>query len=155
VFARRSQSIAASSTRHNWRIARFAETIFSFEYARARFGTMNAGRSVVKVGEPKPMKKTALLAFASIVVATPSVAKSHHHYLDHHHLVRRDASHHRGYAERPANSEPASAHARITCEMVRAYVAQVGAVQARAMALSAGMTASDERRAIHCLENGA
>jgi hypothetical protein len=109
------------------------------------------------------MKKTALLALlstlvstlASIVVATSSMAKTHHHYLDRHHLVRRDAPHHRGYAERPAGAEPTSSHARITCEMVRAYVAQVGAVQARAMALSAGMTASDERRAIHCLENGA
>jgi len=36
--------------------------------------------------------------------------------------------------------------------MVRAYVGQVGVVQARAMALAAGMTPAQERRAAHCLE---
>jgi hypothetical protein len=91
------------------------------------------------------MKKTALLALALIAVASPSMAKSHHH----HRLYAR-TSHHRDYAERPAG-----AHARITCDMVRAYVKQVGLVQARAMAQSAGMTAAEERRAIRCLENGA
>jgi hypothetical protein len=52
---------------------------------------------------------------------------------------------------------PASAdakHERITCETVRAFVAQVGVVQARMIALAHGMTASQERRARHCLEEG-
>jgi hypothetical protein len=52
---------------------------------------------------------------------------------------------------------PASAHAKgwgITCETVRAFVAQVGLVHARAMALSYGMTASQERRARRCLAEG-
>jgi hypothetical protein len=52
---------------------------------------------------------------------------------------------------------PASAEAkreRITCETVRAFVAQVGVVQARMIALAHGMTASQERRARHCLEEG-
>jgi hypothetical protein len=40
----------------------------------------------------------------------------------------------------------------ISCEMVRAYVGQVGVMQARAMALAAGMTPAQERRAAHCLE---
>jgi hypothetical protein len=93
------------------------------------------------------MKMSVLLAVALVVAASPSMAKSYHH---HHHLVGGKAPRHRVYAEKPANS-----HAQVTCEMVRAYVAQVGQVQARAMALSAGMTASEERRAIHCLENGA
>jgi hypothetical protein len=39
----------------------------------------------------------------------------------------------------------------ITCEMVRAYVAQVGLVQARADAAAHGMTASEEQRARACL----
>jgi hypothetical protein len=46
----------------------------------------------------------------------------------------------------------AGSHARITCEMVRAYVAQIGLVQAKAMAQAAGMTASEEREAVQCLE---
>jgi hypothetical protein len=33
----------------------------------------------------------------------------------------------------------------ISCETVRAYVAQVGVAQAKAMALSAGMTPAQER----------
>ena len=40
----------------------------------------------------------------------------------------------------------------ISCEMVRAYVGQLGVMQARAMALAAGMTPAQERRAIHCLQ---
>ena len=52
---------------------------------------------------------------------------------------------------------PASAQAKgwgISCETVRAFVAQVGLVQARAVALSYGMTASQERQARHCLREG-
>jgi hypothetical protein len=40
----------------------------------------------------------------------------------------------------------------LTCEMVRAYVAQIGLAQAKAMAQAAGMTASEEREAVQCLE---
>jgi len=43
-------------------------------------------------------------------------------------------------------------HSRITCEMVRAYVAQVGLVQAKTMAQAAGMTESERREAAQCLE---
>jgi hypothetical protein len=116
------------------------------------------------------MKKTALLALIAVAVSSPSMAKSHHHYLVHritsHHHVYAEKSHHRGYAEeshhhiyaekshhRAYAEKPASSHANITCDMVRAYVAQVGLVQARAMALSQGMTASEELRAKRCLEN--
>jgi len=52
---------------------------------------------------------------------------------------------------------PASAQAKgwgITCETVRAFVAQVGITQARALAAAHGMTASQERRARHCLSDG-
>ena len=52
---------------------------------------------------------------------------------------------------------PASAQAkswRISCETVRAFVAQVGLVQARALARAQGMTAWQERLARHCLAEG-
>jgi hypothetical protein len=52
---------------------------------------------------------------------------------------------------------PASAQAKgwgISCETVRAFVAQVGITQARALAVAHGMTASQERRAKHCLAEG-
>jgi hypothetical protein len=88
------------------------------------------------------MKKTALLALVMVVASSPSMARTHHHRI---HRQRLD---HSVYGEKSASS-----HAHITCDMVRAYVAQVGLVQARAMALSAGMTASEERRAKRCLEN--
>jgi hypothetical protein len=42
-------------------------------------------------------------------------------------------------------------NSRITCDIFRAYVAQVGLQQAKAAALSAGMTASEEREAKRCL----
>ena len=50
----------------------------------------------------------------------------------------------------PASARDKDLH-HITCEMVRAYVAQVGVVQARAIALAYGMTASQEQRARRCL----
>jgi hypothetical protein len=52
---------------------------------------------------------------------------------------------------------PASAQAkswRISCATVRAYVAEVGLVQARAVALAHGMTAWQERLARRCLSEG-
>lgn len=115
------------------------------------------------------MKKTALLALVAVAVSSPSLAKSH----DHHHRYRETSLHHHDRADRATfrhhrgdreasryhqeiyTEKPAASHAHITCEMVRAYVAQVGLVQARAMAVSAGMTASQERRAKRCLESGA
>jgi hypothetical protein len=36
--------------------------------------------------------------------------------------------------------------------MVRAYVAQVGLAQAKAMAETGGVTEADKRRAVQCLE---
>jgi hypothetical protein len=52
-----------------------------------------------------------------------------------------------------ATASPVSANSRITCETVRAYVNQVGFVQARAIARAAGMTAAQERRASRCFAN--
>ncbi len=75
------------------------------------------------------MKNTALLTFAFVVASYPAVAKHHFH--------------------RP---HATSSHSRISCEMVRAYVAQVGLAQAKAMAEAAGMTESEARAAAQCLE---
>lgn len=41
----------------------------------------------------------------------------------------------------------------MSCETVRAYVAQVGLAQAKALAQAAGMTESEEREAAQCLAN--
>jgi hypothetical protein len=77
------------------------------------------------------MKNTALLTFVFVAASYPTIAKQQHH-------------HHRPGA--------AISHERITCEMVRAYVAQIGLAQAKAMAQATGMTASEEREAVQCLE---
>jgi hypothetical protein len=76
------------------------------------------------------MKKTALLTVIFVAASYPAIAK--------HHFPNRDRA--------------TAAHSRITCDMVRTYVAQVGLEQARAMAQAAGMTRSEEREAVQCLE---
>jgi hypothetical protein len=77
------------------------------------------------------MKKTGLLLSILLASSCPVMAK--HHRLHH--------------SERAAAS-----HSRISCETVRAYVAQVGLAQAKAMAQAAGMTESEEKQAAQCLE---
>lgn len=54
-------------------------------------------------------------------------------------------------ALQPARAETLPRRAHMTCEMVRSFVAQVGLAQAKAAALSAGMTTAEEERAKHCL----
>jgi hypothetical protein len=76
------------------------------------------------------MKKTALLALVFIAVSYPAMAR--HHHADRH-------------------GTP-SEQSHFTCDMVRAYVAQVGLAQAKAMAETAGVTEADKRRAAQCLE---
>jgi hypothetical protein len=76
------------------------------------------------------MKKTALLALFLITVSYPAMATHRH-------------------AERDRTP---SEQSHITCDMVRAYVAQVGLAQAKAMAETAGATEADKRRAVQCLE---
>jgi hypothetical protein len=56
---------------------------------------------------------------------------------------------HRAYNNSGQASGGETAH--INCETVRAYVSQVGVVQARALARASGMTASQEWRARQCL----
>jgi len=75
--------------------------------------------------------KTALLMLIFVVTASPVLARPHH------------AHQNSGQAAR-------SGFSHVNCETVRAYVGQVGLVQAEALARAAGMTASQERRARQC-----
>lgn len=87
------------------------------------------------------MRNAALLMLALFIASSPALAKRYH---GHRHVVR--TLHH--HADRSVERDT---HAGITCDMVRAYVAQVGLAQAVAMAQSAGMTSSEKERARRCL----
>jgi hypothetical protein len=76
--------------------------------------------------------KTALLIFIFVAAAGSALAKPHHAYQNSGRAALGGSSH-------------------ISCETVRAYVNQVGLVQAKALARAAGMTASQEQRARWCL----
>jgi hypothetical protein len=76
------------------------------------------------------MKKTALPATMLVALSCPSFART----------LRR---HH--------SRETTTSHSHITCEMVRAYVAQIGLVQAKAMAQTSGLTEMEKRQAMQCL----
>ena len=104
------------------------------------------------------MKSAALLTCGLLIACCPAMAKSHH---GHRHVTRTAhhavPAHHRNLAHahhvtvaRRATAEGES-HSGITCEMVRAYVAQVGLAQAAAMAQSAGITSAEKERARRCL----
>ena len=86
------------------------------------------------------MKSAALLMSVLLISSYPAMAKPYH---GHRHAAR--TMHH---ADRSAERD---AHSGITCEMVRAYVAQVGLAQATAVAQSAGITSSEKARAKRCL----
>jgi hypothetical protein len=86
------------------------------------------------------MKSAALLMLVLLTASNPAMAKPYH---GHRHVAR--TIHH---ANRSSERE---SHSGITCEMVRAYVAQVGLAQAVAMAQSAGITSSEKERARRCL----
>jgi hypothetical protein len=80
------------------------------------------------------------------------MAKSHHG----HHQVAHATHQAKTVAKTVAKTAPKTAaerdsHSGITCEMVRAYVAQVGLAQAQAMAESNGITSSEKERARRCL----
>jgi len=76
--------------------------------------------------------KTALLMTIFVAIASPVSANPFRTYQDSDQSRWSGASH-------------------INCETVRAYVGQVGLVQARALARAAGMTAWQEWRARRCL----
>jgi hypothetical protein len=120
-------------------------------------------------GGPTNMKDTALLTLVFVVISSPLLAKPHHlysagrhdgyrhAYAEAHRYGSHDGRHHsygHGAGEIGAHETGGrETHSHITCEMVRSYVAQVGLMQAKAMAQAAGMTASEERRARQCLAN--
>jgi hypothetical protein len=79
----------------------------------------------------KAWKKSCLLLLILVASSYPAVAKHHPHH---------------------PRERAATSHSRLSCETVRAYVAQVGLAQAKAMAQAAGMTESEERQAAQCLE---
>jgi hypothetical protein len=111
------------------------------------------------------MKKTALLSAIFVIAACPLMAKPYPAYQHSHQAYRHSRQAHQAFhraypnsrhayrdvsrAHEPANDPGARSH--ITCDMVRSYVAQVGLEQAKAMAVAAGMTSSEEHRARQCL----
>ena len=95
------------------------------------------------------MKKIGLIILCLVTASYPAMAK-----ILHHHRYDRYAHRHARFAERNYHiGVTRQTHAHVTCGMVRAYVAQVGLEQARAMARAAGMTASEERQARRCIES--
>lgn len=94
------------------------------------------------------MKYAALFTLLSFALSCPVTAKPHHFHTSQHRHEARTSHRTDHYATHDAAH---ASHSGITCEMVRAYVAQVGMGQAIAMAKSAGISAADEQRARQCL----
>jgi hypothetical protein len=108
-------------------------------------------------GKSTTMKSAALLTLGLLAVCCPAMAKSHHHGHSrmaravHHVHVARHAIRHETSTHHTEVASEHESHSGITCEMVRAYVAQVGLAQAAAMAQSAGITEAEKERARRCL----
>jgi hypothetical protein len=104
------------------------------------------------------MKSAALLTLGLLAICCPAMARSssshHHHHaartIHHIHVARHTSPTRRDNVAHRVTAEHQS-HSGVTCEMVRAYVAQVGLAQAAAMAQSAGITAAEKDRARRCL----
>jgi hypothetical protein len=94
------------------------------------------------------MKSAALLTLVLLTASYPSMAKPYHGHRHVAHTVH-DAS--RTAVNHTDRTSEHASHSGITCEMVRAYVAQVGLAQATAMAQSAGITSAEKERARRCL----
>jgi len=92
------------------------------------------------------MKSAALLMLALLTVSGPAMARPHH---GHRYVAR--TIHHATASHHATVAGERQSHSGITCEMVRAYVAQVGLAQAAAMAESAGATSAEKERARRCL----
>src|SRR5215813_12587804 len=102
------------------------------------------------------MKSAALLILVMLTASCPSMAKPYHSHRAvahaNRHAVAHTTRHANAHATRHASrTSERESHAGITCEMVRAYVAQVGLAQATAMAQSAGITSAEKERARRCL----
>jgi len=108
---------------------------------------------IMHLGDTMMVKRAALLMLVVLTASNSAIAKPHH---GHRHAARTahhtKTVHHDTKTARHANASSArESHAGITCEMVRAYVAQVGLAQATAMAQSAGITPAEKDRAKRCL----
>ena len=98
------------------------------------------------------VKRAALLMLVVLTASNSAIARPYH---GHRHAAR--TVHHAKTVHQAKTVHNATAsnaresHAGITCEMVRAYVAQVGLAQATAMAQSNGITPAEKERAKRCL----
>jgi hypothetical protein len=110
-----------------------------------------------RIGDINDMKSAALLTLrivtlGSLIACCPAMATSHH---GHRYAARTvhhaSLAHHANVAHRAGSADERASHAGITCDMVRAYVAQVGLTQAIAMAEASGITSSEKERARRCL----
>ena len=109
------------------------------------------------------MKSVALLTLGLLSASCPAMAQphhahqhvartAHHTHVTRHHVTRHARAIHRAKVTHHADaSAERVSHSGITCEMVRAYVAQVGLAQATAMAQANGITAAEKDRARRCL----
>jgi hypothetical protein len=103
-------------------------------------------------GETMMVKRAALLMLVVLTASYSAMAKPYH---GHRHAARTvhhaKTVHHTKIVRHADASSARESHSGITCEMVRAYVAQVGLAQATAMAQSAGITPAEKERAKRCL----
>jgi hypothetical protein len=98
------------------------------------------------------LKYAALLTLGLLTTCYTAMAKPYH---GHRYVARAvhpmHLAHHAGLAHHTDATAERESHSAITCDMVRAYVAQVGLAQAAAMAQSAGITSAEKVRARRCL----
>jgi hypothetical protein len=98
------------------------------------------------------VKRAALMMLVVLTASYSAMAKPYH---GHRHAARTvhhaKTVHHTKIVRHADASSARESHSGITCEMVRAYVAQVGLAQATAMAQSAGITPAEKERAKRCL----
>jgi len=106
--------------------------VISTERSAAPFSGAAPARIETTINVRTVLKKTALLTLSLVIAGCPAMARPYRAYQNSY------------TSERPTH---------ISCAMIRAYVSQVGLVQAKAMARAAGMTASQERRARQCVLN--
>ena len=115
-------------------------------FAASAFDSAIVIAGIMHSGETTMVKSAALLMLVVLTASNAAIAKPHHG----HRQVARTVHHAKTVHHANASSARES-HSGITCEMVRAYVAQVGLAQATAMAQSAGITPAEKERAKRCL----
>ena len=121
-------------------------------FAAPRFDSAIVIAGTMHLGETIMVKSAALLTLAVLTASNSAIARPYH---GHRHVARTvhhaKTVHHANASSTRDSQSTRVSHAGITCEMVRAYVAQVGLAQAAAMAQSAGITPAEKDRAKRCL----